>query len=134
MILQRHNYNMMNKEMVEHLSRESFGGNASTVEIDGQHYSCAGANSWIDNETGEIYMFGNMTEDTVSDEIRERGTRITFRVALDWKGEYRTFHGGFFRIVDTFGDKGLSPRAQKLLEACVDQYNTIQVKKIKKLA
>jgi len=132
MILLHHNYNMMNGEMRKLLLGESIGGNAGRVEINGEKYSCAGANCYIDPETGEIIAFGNFQD--VSPDILDRSVEVTFRVAVDFRGEFSRFHGGFFKIVETYGLQGLNPVARRMVEESVEEYNRSDIKMVKKMA
>jgi hypothetical protein len=132
MILQRRNYNLMNEEMVKILRTESIGGNAGTTQIGEKWFACAAANGYADSVTGEILAFGNSQD--LPEEISEKGKLLTFKVAKDMRGEFRKFHGGFFKVVEVYGKQLLSPQAQRMIEACVEQYNTIDVKRVKKLA
>ncbi len=129
MILQRRNYNLMNKEMIRLLSNESMGGNAGSIQIEGKNYSCSGANLYVDSETGEIVVFGNSQD--LDPKLMEGKNLVTFKVAFDLK---TSFHNGFFRIVKTYGLENLSPQARVMIESCVEQYNEVDVKKVRKIA
>lgn len=123
------NFQKMNSEMIGLLRRESMGGNAGDVEIDGKRYPCAAANAWVDRESGEIKMFGNFQE--IPEEIRSSNVNICFRIAVNFFGEGRK---GFFRIVNILDKETLSAFAQEVIDASAADYNSLEIVKTKKIA
>lgn len=111
------NISMLNRDMKSLLLRESFGGNAGSIEINGERYSCAGANGYADPDTGEIIIFANIQN--ISDRsIIDNKTSFSLRVAIDSNGK-------FFKIVDfvEISDKRLSPKGMITLNNCIDNWN-----------
>lgn len=111
------NLRIMNSLMQDTLYRESVGGNAGSVQIEGVAYSCAAANFYINKETGKIVIFGNFQ--SIPERIRddEQYLPMVFKIAVDPKTL------GFFKIVATSGYKDLSTEATENLRESIRLYN-----------
>ncbi|PIS05511.1 MAG: hypothetical protein COT81_00655 [Candidatus Buchananbacteria bacterium CG10_big_fil_rev_8_21_14_0_10_42_9] len=107
------NFDKMNTEMFKLLHSESFGGNAGSVEIDGEKYPCAAANGYADAENGQIIEFGNYLDENAA---------FTLRVAIELSRDGGRGKG-FFRIVETIFKGKFSERAEKNLRSSVERWN-----------
>jgi hypothetical protein len=112
------NLEMMETSMNDLAMKESMGGNAGGETINGKHYSCVALNGYADRETGEIFIFGNSQD--ISPKIIRMGKHFTFREAMDINMNSLTSRS---KIVSFLGREGLSQRARKNLETCIDTYN-----------
>ncbi|MFQ5532078.1 MAG: hypothetical protein ACE5ES_05685 [Candidatus Nanoarchaeia archaeon] len=110
--------------MLHLLEGESIGGNAGTIEINGNHYSCAGANFLYD-DNGKISEFTNYGR---GESELNKGT---FRVAVDLEREKGN---PFFKIVGLhpYYDSQRNRKAQEKLNQCIRFYNRLQEKRISK--
>ncbi len=109
----QHNLKMLEKDILELLRRESMGGNAGAVEIDGKKYSCAAANGYANQETGKIAAFGNIQD--IDEEVLKNNLKFTLRVAF---GQNR-----FFKIVNFHRNERLGQEALINIEKAIEEYN-----------
>lgn len=130
-VLLKHNLKMMGSDMHRLLFSESIGGNAGAYESNGIYYSCGAANLNVNPETGEIMAFGNFQN--IPQEILDKTARLIFKVAIDLKGEYKKYHNGFFRIIETYGLDNLNQNARRVIEKSVEDYNEYDIKLVKKV-
>lgn len=122
------NFAKMNTEMRKVLRSESIGGNAGSIQIEGKAYGCAGANAYVNPVSGRIEVFGNIQD--IPSELTAGKALLNMRVAFSM--EVPT-HGGFFRIVEVFGLDKLGAQARKAIEASIDEYNSLSIKKTRKV-
>lgn len=113
-VIVRKNIAKINTQMIDLLMNESLGGNAGRVEIDGHRFNCGGANGFLDPETGEISIFGNVQN--VPEEQRQDKVGFVFRVAVDKKFSP-------FRILDVFYNQTISDEAKNVIGDCIKKWN-----------
>lgn len=117
----RHNLEMLKDPLNLFLAKESRGGNASSVEVEGVRYQCIAANGFLDPVTGRILGFTNR------EGAYPQGVRFQLRLAVDnivIQNEKIMPNRGFFLIVEcNLLSQGLSPEARKVLDRMVIRYN-----------
>lgn len=114
--IKKHNIDEMNSSMLKLLSSESIGGNAGTVKIEGNQYFAAGANGYIDGQTGKIMVFGNIQN--LDKEIVSKNVSFTIKVAMGIRGGK-----AFYKITDIAIDSGVSDQAKKNLKSSISEWN-----------
>ena len=127
------NLQMMAKDMVDLLFRETLASNARTCEIEGETFSCGSANGYFNRRTGQIIAFGN-TQETVIRDIKEKDTNhdlcpFFFRIAID-----KHHKPGIKKIVDAvYGNPHrmgkeapfiIEQTAKIIMDETVEKYNT----------
>jgi hypothetical protein len=125
-----HNLEMLRTKLNDALKNESIGINAGFTKIDGELYSCGAFNGCID-ENGRIVIFGNLgtVEGQTSEDI-SKYPRFTLKVATDVNKLKLIRSGapmrGFFKIVESINQGGLSERALETLKDAIDEWNREQ--------
>lgn len=138
-VIVSHNLEMMEEPMNDLAQDESVGGNAGSVNIDGESFNCVALNGYADKETGKILAFGNSQH--IPPAISSIGIEFTFREAqigpremaaafnnrADKTQDVNTFFANYKgrekKIVDFFGAKQFSERGRNNIEAAIHIYN-----------
>lgn len=104
-----YNLKMFKTDMNDLLMKESFGGNAGSIEVNGKKYSCAAANGYANSKTGEIVAFGNSQD--IDPKISKNNVQITLRIS--------SFDG---KIVDFYGKEKIMKGSENI-EKAIEEYN-----------
>lgn len=133
------NIQKMRTEMNHLLSRESWGGNAGNIDIDGKSHVCAAANCFCDIQSGEIKKFGNWQ--SVDSEIRDNYPEFSFRVA-DINNSAGQETELVVNLIYRYGMKSMfvpakeypeEPEGMKVLRETVETYNIRKAKSLEDL-
>lgn len=108
----------------EVLMNESMGGNAGTVELNGQVVPCAGVNGYADKASGRITVFGN--SQNVDPVIVARDSHFTLRVAMLLSGSVKTGLSLSTTIVGLHGAEDMDPLGKAKFEAAIKLWNAEQ--------
>ena len=109
------NLNMLAERLHELLVEESWGGNAGSTIIDAQHVMAAGANGYVDPNTGALLAFGNIQD--ISEHVRARGRQFTMRIATLPKN-------GVYVVRQCFFQDEVTPAAREAIEETIRRYNS----------
>lgn len=113
-----HNSRILDRDLSVFMGIESVGGNAGTVELDGQKYACGAATLWVDRASAEILMIANVQRVPLS--VEQEAVEITLRVAFDRNKQK------FFKIVETIGLEQLDQSLHMALEQSISNWNDKQ--------
>ena len=104
-------------QMMDLLTKESFGGNAGCHKTEKKAYTCGAANFYYNSINGQIVYFGNCQD--VPEVILRNYSEGIMRVAFD------AFASCKMRVINMFLKGECDKEAMRNLEDSIDKYNTL---------
>lgn len=118
------NINMLQGPMNQLLLHESVGGNAGSQEWEGERYSSAAANGYLNPLTGEITAFTNSPKQKSG--VPETDINFSLKVLADFKYnllDQSERPKGFFKITEFSPEIKLAQKPQQNVLLAIDAYN-----------
>jgi hypothetical protein len=112
-----YNFRMLREDLNQFIQKESWGGNAGGITINGENYSCAAVNSWVDQESGKILFFTNYAPQN-----KKGLVEVTFTLA--YEGFHPKHLGAPGKMITQIMPRGvLTEKAKSRIDAAVAQFN-----------